>query len=559
MSLDETADSGATFEYDVRHSFFPTLVEIRNLQPGGVNPSNIVLAGRLSPFDPNNPLDVAGVSIENPVGNTLIDNQRGNIVVSASPAPAFELLRTNVLTLNADDGSIGTHTAAGGVITSRLPVPVELVQFADDAGVLQPITVAVEAGMDAVLDLRAVRRETTSATPLAVTIDSFRAGRDADLHILDAVEELSGASSRRSKSCCSTRPAAIRPRRCSAARRAIRSRMTPPCRNGRSGSGYYHRHFRPDSGGAYTQVGAFGGDRTTIDSDYTFADIRAGNDISIQHGRNASGGFDSTISLTATTDVDATLVDLNTGAALATADDAGKIDMTTNGFVTVTEPTGDLRAGDITSTASDVTLTAAQSIVDAEMGTGVLGTDPTPTDVTGQNLTLTATAGGIGLDANFLEINSSFAADGVLIATALGTIRIEEALGDLRVDTVVSQTENVTLATVNGSILDRNPLTFLREGRTVDLPNVSGVSIDLAANGGSLGEAGDDLDLDSRTTLAGPLLDRAADGRVYLEATGSIFVTETDRELNLLAADAAGGLVRLTVPDTARGAGAPPR
>ncbi len=84
--------------------------------------------------------------------------------------------------------------------------------------------------------------------------------------------------------------------------------------------------------------------------------------------------------------------------------------MTTNGFVTVTERSGDLRAGAITSTASDVTLTSPERILDAERGDGLLGSDPTPTDVTGVNITLTAgtglITGGIGTPGNFLEINA---------------------------------------------------------------------------------------------------------------------------------------------------------
>ena len=75
--------------------------------------------------------------------------------------------------------------------------------------------------------------------------------------------------------------------------------------------------------------------------------------------------------------------------------------MTTNGFITVTERAGDLRVGDIRSTASDVTLTSPARILDAERGDGLLGSDPTPTDVTGVNITLTAgtglVTGGIGL------------------------------------------------------------------------------------------------------------------------------------------------------------------
>ena len=42
-----------------------------------------------------------------------------------------------------------------------------------------------------VLDLRAVRRETVSATPFAVTIASLRAGNDLDLVIDDSNQQQS--------------------------------------------------------------------------------------------------------------------------------------------------------------------------------------------------------------------------------------------------------------------------------------------------------------------------------------------------------------------------------
>ena len=92
----------------------PTLVEIRNLQPGGIANSNIVLEGALA--TPHNGEDT-DVTIENPIGTTIVDNQRGSIIVTASATKPFLLLRTNVLTLNADtnsvpattNGSIGTH------------------------------------------------------------------------------------------------------------------------------------------------------------------------------------------------------------------------------------------------------------------------------------------------------------------------------------------------------------------------------------------------------------------------------------------------------------------
>ena len=51
-------------------------------------------------------------------------------------------------------------------------------------------------------------------------------------------------------------------------------------------SGFYNRHFSPvspETDAGFTELGAFGGNRTTINSDYFFPDIKAGNDIAVYH------------------------------------------------------------------------------------------------------------------------------------------------------------------------------------------------------------------------------------------------------------------------------------
>src|SRR4029078_5161876 len=93
LSIGETGASGTTFEFNIKHSFVPTLVEIRNLRAAGVLPSNIVLEGALA--TPHNGEHTAR-TIENPIGTTIVDNQRGNIIVTSSAAKPFLLLRTNV-------------------------------------------------------------------------------------------------------------------------------------------------------------------------------------------------------------------------------------------------------------------------------------------------------------------------------------------------------------------------------------------------------------------------------------------------------------------------------
>src|SRR5262249_20984416 len=135
--------------------------------------------------------------------------------------------------------------------------------------------------------------------------------------------------------------------------------------------------LQPEPDAGFTELGAFGGSRQNIDSDYFFPDIKAGNDIAVYHVPvTPPETFGSVITLTLSTDVDALIA--GTGIS-ATPDGVGKIDLFTNGDIVDVELNGDLRAGQIISTANDVTLFSPQAVLDAQNGTGTLGTDPTPT------------------------------------------------------------------------------------------------------------------------------------------------------------------------------------
>ena len=221
--------------------------------------------------------------------------------------------------------------------------------------------------------------------------------------------------------------------------------------------------------------------------------------------------------------------------------------MTTNGFITVTERSGDLRAGDITSTASDVTLTSPARILDAERGDGLLGSDPTPTDVTGVNITLTAgtglVTGGIGLPSNFLEINVG---TGVLnafdrLAATTSGIFLTETVGDLR-STRCGRAATSTLTTVAGSIVDARNDARGQHLRDEHRPRRQRRRREHRRR------ARNDLEIESS---------HAAAGDVGLEATASIYVTETRGTLHLVLAEALGGDIRITVRETATATPAP--
>ncbi len=325
----------------------------------------------------------------------------------------------------------------------------------------------------------------------------------------------------------------------------------------------FYNQFRPEDPagatfGAAIDVGFYGGDPSyggnskDIKATYNFVNPQDGTAGLIANGDPDTGNIIVKAEKSAPDDIEVNVTGITEILG------SGHIDVLTNGFITLTEQTGDMRVGNITSTANDVTLTAPQWIVDA--------LDDAVADVTGVNITLTAVTGGIGnagagtrinfLETNLLDDVGGVAQSGVLKADAPLSIYIEETAGDLRVHHVVSDQGNVSLVARNGSIIDaHNDLdadgiagTFTdADGRVRDAVNVRGVNIDLDANGGSIGLAGDDLDIDSGVSNGAHTV---GVGRLFAEADGSVFITEVNDELNVLAAMALGGDLRLTVPDT---------
>ena len=128
----------------------------------------------------------------------------------------------------------------------------------------------------------------------------------------------------------------------------------------------------------------------------------------------------------------------------------GWLDVNTDGSVTLTEVDGDLRVGLVRSRASDVDLTADDSILDGDPGDAA--THPTDQrDVEGVNIDLTATNGAIGTEADFLETNlwdvigvSEAITLGLLDADARYGVRIREVLGDMRVGLIESRQDDTT-------------------------------------------------------------------------------------------------------------------
>ncbi|MGD8330942.1 MAG: hypothetical protein PVJ49_16045, partial [Acidobacteriota bacterium] len=176
---------GSTFEFDLNLFYPKTNVEIRNLTADDNDDSDIILLG----------------GIENTIGSTTIENQRGNIRVDerdivveqgALPPAIFDegLIRTNKLDVQAS-GDIGNQSAslASGV---RSPLMVQLIRITHatepaETPTLEEVYLNAQAGGDAVLDIALFDRSQDPALgSLDVTIDRITAKDDVDVVINDS-------------------------------------------------------------------------------------------------------------------------------------------------------------------------------------------------------------------------------------------------------------------------------------------------------------------------------------------------------------------------------------
>jgi hypothetical protein len=551
-----------TFEFDLNLFYPQTAVEIRNLIAGDNDDSDIILLG----------------GIENTIGSTTIQNQRGNVrvdepdlvVEQTALIPAIfdeGLIRTNVLDVDAS-GDIGNQGSSGG--RSALMVELIRITHATEVGetlTLEEVHLEADADGDAVLDIALHdRSEDPALEELAVTIDRITAGDDVDVVINDSkagdnLSEIDGIT--------------------------VQTFNPPDLVNTEARTGEYFTHFSPDGADPYNFIRrTYGPLADEVDSVYTFLEVRAGDDIDIGHvdtNDAYTGAENRTYATTeisevaspygSVVNVDPTLPDgadtvidfiINTDVAWTSGsppDGTPQIFLTTNGSIVADELIGDMLVGHIHSTEDDVTLNSGSRILDADSAMTV--------DVSGENITLNSgvvtgetpapSIGGIGQFDDFLEINVDRNDDspaGFLDAydtnasTAHDGIFIDELTGDLTVGTVHT-IENVSLRTVGGSILDAEGDDHL-DG-LYPYADVMGKTIDLDANGSDadIGASDNDLEIDSRRGSAqGLSLNVNDDDDVALEATDDIFLSETDQDLRLVLAHTYTGDIRLTVRES---------
>ena len=471
--------------------FTPSLVEIINYRVDG-SANDLTLRG----------------SIVNPIGHTVVDNRNGDILYAGTGTAIV----SNTVFLSARNGSVGS-LAAG-----RAPVSVLLVESAfGSAATIRSIDIQGDAENDFVVDLAVVRRSGAAAVPVW-TIGAITAGRSIDLVIGDTLvgRQAAGFQGHAIQNNVYTGPGD-----------GYVGLMTPP-------TGLYSVYFYPDKNAQEAAfafgdpvLAAFGTDTAAVNSSYVFTSLTAGSVIAVRHTSTATA-----IDVTASTDVDATVVDpYDAAVRWSTSDGLGRIDMTSNGPVVVTEARGDLLVGTIRSTTGDVTLTAADTAASILDGSGLA--DGTAR-VVGTVVTLTA-RGTVGTASTPLAIHSSNAGRGRLVAAAPAGVYLTQVGGDLVLGRVAASAGSVSLSTTAGSILNDSDTGAVR---------VVATDIDLVAVGGRIGTAAGTADI---------VVDTAAAGRLVAQGTDGVFVTEASGSLALLLAASSAGDVRITVPFVAGG------
>ncbi|MCP4887379.1 MAG: hypothetical protein GY904_12290, partial [Planctomycetaceae bacterium] len=199
------------------------------------------------------------------------------------------------------------------------------------------------------------------------------------------------------------------------------------------------------------------------------------------------------------------------------------------GDIVITERNGDINVGTMFSQTSDVDLIAEGSILD--------GINESFVNIEADDIRLDA-GGSIGATGNALDIEArgdgSAIGSGLLTATSNGDIYLIETIGDMNVRNVLSRNGNVAL-TANLSILDAFDLTDPTDPSSSEdtastgkpRADILGDSITLVATIGQIGQAGNELDIDSRRLGTGVLNSSSSDNTYLIETSGNLYIDQT--------------------------------
>jgi len=437
------------FEFDVTHSFAPTLLDIRSL---GLFPQADIF------FDS---------VVENPIGDTRVLNVSGNIASRTKG-----LIRTNLLDLEA---SLGNISAVGRTIY----FPVELV-----ASPGRPIYAEAKAGGDIHMSLLGRLRD-PDPIELEVQFGPVEAGGNIDLFIHESIREL----------------ARVGPNY-----RLLVDEPYVPLTT------VVINHFRPfffEVEGWLLDIGIFARDGSGENATYRFELLEAGGNIDVvAHTDNFRTHIEGFTDILALGNIDVTTSghifldevagDMRIGRIISFNDDVrllapqsifdtpedpeadvegesitltalggfigsfanpleidssrvlpGAVEADAVNDIVLIETLSDLNVARILSRQDDVSLTATSG--------GIFDFfDDVAADVIAVNLTLAALKGAIGVRTNDLDIDSSSARAGRLKANTPNSVFITETDGLLNVQQVVGSGGDIRLTVTDTAATDED-------------------------------------------------------------------------------------------------------
>src|SRR5882762_9427294 len=212
---------------------------------------------------------------------------------------------------------------------------------------------------------------------------------------------------------------------------------------------------------------------------------------------------------------------------------AGSVDATAHGSIFLFETDLNLCVHQVFSQTGDVNLQAALSIYDQAFAgsNNVLTGDNPVTDIFGNNITLTALFGGIGLAGDPLDIYSHYAFDQGVLGATIGTLT-STTLHDLGLNTYIIQKSNAKTPDPNNLYLNTvttgtNEVAFITApvGSILNAssggPNVLGGNTLLFARD-NIGQAGNRI-----STQVGNLEAQSTTGSTWIDNNGNLAIGGT--------------------------------
>jgi hypothetical protein len=466
--------------------------------------------------------------IYNPGGSTTVANTGGNILATGS-----ELIKDTITNLQANSGNVGSSGDYVNVqMTAETP-----------AGDSAPTALSVAAGQNVFVNAQ-LAQDVVNTAPASIagsaTITSVTAGGTVNLNLLQPEAIVYGVDTSGATPVLTTTSVAT------PGIYAITSISGAGGVNVNQAAGTMNVGTIASSGGNVNLTASSGDVHLgSVTANQGTTSITASGSIVDTNG----GGLDisaNSINLDATGGTIGTVA--NPLQIDSSVTSAGAVNGTASGGVYLNEVTGALNVGQIQSQTSDVILTSAGSILNGS-------NNPATVNITGNQINLTSSNGGIGSSATSLVINNQNAAttgNNYLTSSSAGDTYITESAGLMNVNTVTSSNGNVGLTAVSGDI-DLGTISSLNGNDTLSASgsilntsgnaatvNITGKSMNLSAGSGSIGNSNTALLINNQNAAT------TGSNMLTTSSAGDTYITESAGLMNVNTVTSSNGNVGLT-------------